>query len=103
MNGQEKSDIKLVLQEVKQGNKERGQLIEKVDKIYICLNGDPEDHEDLGMQGAVVENSKFRKESEKDVVDNTKFRKSSKYWLSIIGGTSLAVGIKTFWKSIFPS
>ena len=96
MNGQERSDIKLVLAEIKsvrteitQGTKERGKLIETVDEIHVCLTGDPKNHEDLGLQGAVNE--------------NTKFRKTAKYWLGAFGLTSLAVLAKSFWKSIFPS
>ena len=96
MNGQEKSDIKLVLAEIKsvrteitQGTKERGELIETVDEIYVCLTGDPKKHEDLGLQGAVVE--------------NTRFRKTIKYWLGAIGVASLVTVVKSFWKNIFPN
>ncbi len=89
MNGKERSDIKTVLQLIEDGNKERGKLMKKVDQIHICLTGDPEDHTDLGMQGAVN--------------DNTHFRKTAKYWLGALGITSLTVLAKSFWKSIFPS
>lgn len=41
--------------------KDMEHLIDRVDTIYQCLYGQKEDHSDIGMQGEVNKNTRFRK------------------------------------------
>lgn len=96
MNGQDREDLKHIIQkmdrreevrklEKKQQDDERQAIRVQVNEMHVCLMGDPEEKEDTGLKGLVLE--------------NTNFRKTIKYWLGGISLVSLSAVIKTWWKS----
>jgi len=60
MNGNDRKDLSLVLDVLREHQKEREILADDVKEIKICLVGDPSKHNDLGLQGAVERNTAFR-------------------------------------------
>ena len=61
MTHEEKQTLSQILRKMEEDRETRNGLIADVKDMKICLMGKPDDPEDLGLQGSVLENTHFRK------------------------------------------
>jgi len=78
VNGSDRKELHTILDVLAEHRKEREDLAIDVKHIKVCLMGDPQKHEDLGLQGAVERNTQFRKSTFKVM------------WLMVAGMVSTA-------------
>jgi len=93
MNGEDKKDLKVILEKMERAEKDREDMSEAIKTlptmqtdiatIYKVLLGSKDDRSDLGLVG--------------DVRENTEFRNSAKYWLRALGGVNIGIGLKMIW------
>jgi len=65
MNGKEQHTIETIVQMMNDNQEKREAIHSDVQDIKFCLIGDPKKGDDLGLQGMVSDNTKFRKSTTK--------------------------------------
>jgi len=61
MTHEEKQTLSQILKKMEEDRETRTLLVNDVRDMKICLMGKPDDPEDLGLQGTVMQNANFRK------------------------------------------